>query len=474
MLNKTLLGSAAVIMAVVGAQAADLPSKKAAPATYVKICDAYGAGFFYIPGGDTCVRLGGYVRAEYQYTPGKDTYGLNGAVSQVAGAQSSAGYEMRGRVDVDARTPTSMGVARTFVRIRGVNASGVRTATEIVNAGTVTNVDQSASALALEAAMVQWAGFTFGIAPENYAMMPGSMYNGMPWAGFPNGMKQIAYTATFGGGWSATVAIEDRNDSFNMSSATNTAATFLVANQYVSSPTTVANLVGNVRLDQAWGFAAVHGMVGNNSVNADVGTAGITAYNAMQDGKAKAAYAFGMTARINLPMIAAGDNIHVTANYASGMTGALIGGGLSAVSNAAQRRELGGIVRNDSNMNIVGGTGAVADPFRLANTTGWNVGALMTHYWMANLRSNFALGYVQLNPGTQALGRAPAWGRGSLWDGAAAIIYSPVRDFDIGLEFQYASVSNKVQNEPAAWVALGRPGATSNNYSTKLRVERTF
>ena len=48
-MKSALLGSAAVIAAVVGAQAADLPSKKAAPATYVKICDAYGAGFFYIP-----------------------------------------------------------------------------------------------------------------------------------------------------------------------------------------------------------------------------------------------------------------------------------------------------------------------------------------------------------------------------------------------------------------------------------------
>ena len=58
MLNKTLLGSAAVLMTMVGAQAADLPSKKAAPATYVKICDAYGAGFFFIPGTDTCLKAG--------------------------------------------------------------------------------------------------------------------------------------------------------------------------------------------------------------------------------------------------------------------------------------------------------------------------------------------------------------------------------------------------------------------------------
>jgi len=76
MLNKTLLGSAAVIMAVVGAQAADLPSKKAAPATYVKICDAYGAGFFYIPGSDTCLRVGGYVRVDYDYRGEREKNGV--------------------------------------------------------------------------------------------------------------------------------------------------------------------------------------------------------------------------------------------------------------------------------------------------------------------------------------------------------------------------------------------------------------
>ena len=114
-MKSAMLGSAAVLVAVAGAQAADLPSKKAAPATYVKICDAYGAGFFYIPGSDTCVKLGGYVRAEYQYVPGKDTINTAGAVSQSKNVQAETGYEARGRIDVDARTPTAMGAARTFV-----------------------------------------------------------------------------------------------------------------------------------------------------------------------------------------------------------------------------------------------------------------------------------------------------------------------------------------------------------------------
>ena len=53
--KSLLLGTAATLVATAGAYAADLPSKKAAPVNYVKVCDAYGAGFFYIPGTDTCI-----------------------------------------------------------------------------------------------------------------------------------------------------------------------------------------------------------------------------------------------------------------------------------------------------------------------------------------------------------------------------------------------------------------------------------
>ena len=57
LVKSLLLGSAAGIAAVAGAQAADLPSRKAAPVEYVRVCSAYGAGFFYIPGTDTCLRI---------------------------------------------------------------------------------------------------------------------------------------------------------------------------------------------------------------------------------------------------------------------------------------------------------------------------------------------------------------------------------------------------------------------------------
>ena len=58
-----LLGSAAGLVAVAGAQAADLPVK-AKPVEYVKICSLYRDGFFYIPGTDTCLKIGGWVRWE--------------------------------------------------------------------------------------------------------------------------------------------------------------------------------------------------------------------------------------------------------------------------------------------------------------------------------------------------------------------------------------------------------------------------
>ena len=62
-----LLGTAAGFAAVAGAQAADLPTKKAAPVEYVRVCSQFGAGFWYVPGSDTCIKLSGRIRADYFY-----------------------------------------------------------------------------------------------------------------------------------------------------------------------------------------------------------------------------------------------------------------------------------------------------------------------------------------------------------------------------------------------------------------------
>src|SRR4029077_17472925 len=59
-----LMGSAAGLMAVSASQAADLPVR-AAPVEYVKVCNLYGAGFWYVPGTDTCMKIGAFLRTSY-------------------------------------------------------------------------------------------------------------------------------------------------------------------------------------------------------------------------------------------------------------------------------------------------------------------------------------------------------------------------------------------------------------------------
>ncbi|MBJ7408127.1 MAG: porin, partial [Bradyrhizobium sp.] len=109
LVKSLLLGSAAGLIAVGGAQAADLPVKAKA-VEYVKICSLYGAGFYYIPGTDTCIKLGGYLRAEVAL--GTNSV-YNGAFNGAAGAHNrlSNYYTMRARQDlnIDTRTATEYG-----------------------------------------------------------------------------------------------------------------------------------------------------------------------------------------------------------------------------------------------------------------------------------------------------------------------------------------------------------------------------
>src|ERR1700688_1472616 len=73
MVKSLLLGTAAGLVAMTGAQAADLPVK-AKPVQYVKICSLYGAGFYYIPGTDMCLKIGGCVRLQAGW-------GVNGSLT---------------------------------------------------------------------------------------------------------------------------------------------------------------------------------------------------------------------------------------------------------------------------------------------------------------------------------------------------------------------------------------------------------
>ena len=117
MVKSLILGSAAGLVAMSGAQAADLPVKAKA-VEYVRICSLYGAGFYYIPGTDTCIKIGGYVRAETAFNTNST---FNGAYNSGGGARNrySNSFVTRSRQDLnmDTRTATEYGVVRTFTDV---------------------------------------------------------------------------------------------------------------------------------------------------------------------------------------------------------------------------------------------------------------------------------------------------------------------------------------------------------------------
>src|SRR5271165_3563982 len=114
MVKSLLLGSAAGLLAMSGAQAADLPVKAKA-VEYVRICSLYGAGFYYIPGTDTCIKLGGYLRVDMGVNTNNVFTGDYSSVGGYGNRFTNA-YTWRSREDlnIDTRTATEYGVVRTF------------------------------------------------------------------------------------------------------------------------------------------------------------------------------------------------------------------------------------------------------------------------------------------------------------------------------------------------------------------------
>ena len=116
MVKSLLLGSAAGLVAVAGAQAADLPVK-AEPVQYVKICSLYGVGFYYIPGTDMCIKIGGWVRAEYGYGQnGNFAWGWANANANNRTTNNSD-FRARGYITADARNQTEYGTVRGYIAV---------------------------------------------------------------------------------------------------------------------------------------------------------------------------------------------------------------------------------------------------------------------------------------------------------------------------------------------------------------------
>ena len=114
-IKSLLIGSAAALAAVSGAQAADaIVAAEPEPMEYVRVCDAFGTGFFYIPGTETCLKFGGYVRFQVNVQRGDGT-----TAGTSNGGTSDWDAFTRAQFEVDTRTDTELGALRGFIGFRG-------------------------------------------------------------------------------------------------------------------------------------------------------------------------------------------------------------------------------------------------------------------------------------------------------------------------------------------------------------------
>ena len=165
MVKSLLLTGAAGLITVAGAHAADLPIK-AKPVEYVKVCSMYGAGFYYIPGTDTCIKIGGYLRFEVDANAGgtfSPAVGPGGRADQHNWAFDRTSSELVTRQRMlwtyDVRTQTEYGTLRSYAR------TGIQWTT-----GDSVLVGSGAQGY-LDRAFIQFAGFTFGKGASFYELV---------------------------------------------------------------------------------------------------------------------------------------------------------------------------------------------------------------------------------------------------------------------------------------------------------------
>ena len=347
MVKSLILGSAAGLIAMSGAQAADLPVKAKA-VEYVRICSLYGAGFYYIPGTDTCIKIGGFLRVDTTFNGGS-AYGQPAWSSDQGQQNRYRDYlitRSRLGLTVDTRTATEYGVVRTFGQGNfQFNNYGTSNATTIgtfpASSSNGLNV-VGGGYVSVDALFMQFAGFTIGKSISASATpwngnfgLTASLLGGID---STTGVNNIQYTAQFGNGVSATIGLDDptqynRTAVLNLGSANNAAGFGAISpigagvNSYAG--TRAPDVVGNVRVDQAWGFFQLSGILHEVSGSYNIlanGTGAPT--NASElSGHPDAKWGGAVMAALqikNLPT-GAGDDFKIDATYAKGDTKAVIG-----------------------------------------------------------------------------------------------------------------------------------------------------
>jgi hypothetical protein len=415
MVKSLLLGSAAAVVAVASGQAADLPVK-AKPVEYVKICSLYGAGFYYMPGTEMCIKIGGWVRAEItdygagNFSTGATQGDLNNRTT------SNLSMRARGYITADAREQTAYGTARAYI------SAGVAT-TDIGNT-------LLPSALGLNRAFIQFAGMTAGETQSFYDFysVPATSYRGYFGAsdtGDP-GWWLWAYTAQLGNGLSATVSAEQRRAAQMIDLTSGTSVGTLAASTGgaaaagsltgdLANPAagatnapgsyggdTAPDVVATLRLDQSWGSAQVMGALHQDNA-AYYGT--VPATGGPSD---KWGFVVGGGLRLNFPMVAQGDYFQSQVNYTVGAPRyTMMSNNAPTLANGQGNTVAYGVF-SDCVYGATGAGVAGAGPGPAAGGTGCNlttafgVNAAYEHYWTPQFRESFVYAYNKILYNSQA------------------------------------------------------------------------
>jgi len=417
--KSLLLGSATGLVAVASASAADLPVRKAAPVDYVRVCSAYGTGFFYIPGTDTCLRVGGSVRMDI------NTSELNQRGGLVTRGQNSYTTNGRARLFLDSRTGTDFGMLRAYIGVEH----------------TIPGSNGGANATRIPQAYIQWGGLTAGrISSSAFEYYTSATYRGSYRSSsstYYDGANALWYTFDFGQGFSATLALEDNN-------------TRRVVNTDINSITyggrRMPEFVANLRVSQDWGGAhlglAAHQIYGNTAAVGD-----------------KWGYAAILGANVKLPMLAPGSEMWLQGSIGDG---ALDYTGVSGITT----RRIGFSAANA----YVDGANSIR------TTKSWTISGGLRHNWTPTIQSNFhgAFGRVDVPAFARpvaTLGAATATNNSFSWYSLEKnIIWRPVSGLQLGAEVQYDNVTGKVRHTAAS----GATVKTDGIWSGRLRIQRDF
>jgi hypothetical protein len=420
--------SAAIIggcFAPAGSQALALPARSAAPAEFVRICSTHGTGFFTIPGTDTCLRIAGRARGEIRYLePG-------------ARADDAIGFRARARIALDARTRTSFGLLRAKTQYEFTRNTG--------NYGSDT--------FRLDEAFIQFGGLTAGRL-ESFFDFYTNDYNFADLIVSEVKTNVFAYTAKLGPDLSATIALEDSIERQQFAAPN---GPDFPGQEFSPAGARVPDLVGQLLWEPDWGkaqlSAAVHQIRGATLVpGLDPAPFVDTEYG----------FAVQVGVQVDLPMIAAGDELWLQAAYAEGAL-SYLGFGDTSIKDLT-------LAQTDAYVDAAGA---------VRRSRGWAATAVFMHFWTPQIRHVMFGSYGVVDYPANSVVTTPAGGTfGFLetaeWRIGSNLGWLPVSGFYLGVETLYRHVDPRrqvfVDNDPAS----GRLINSEDALEARLRVQRDF